>query len=53
MLRRIIKSEMHPAGIWTTYADGTQQMLPYKINENGEEYFDMADVWEHNEKVGG
>ena len=41
MENEIVKQELQPDGVLTTYADGQQELLPYRIDENGEEYVEM------------
>ncbi|UYL04401.1 hypothetical protein EPNKCIFM_00099 [Klebsiella phage KP13-16] len=38
---RIVLQELKEDGVLTTYSNGHVEMLPYRIDENGEEYVEM------------
>ena len=38
---KIVQQELKEDGILTTYSNGHVEMLPYLIDENGEEYVEM------------
>lgn len=38
---KIVQQELKEDGILTTYSNGHVEMLPYRIDENGEEYVEM------------
>lgn len=37
----IVFQELKEEGVLTTYSNGHVEMLPYRIDENGEEYVEM------------
>ncbi|HFF8567902.1 TPA: ead/Ea22-like family protein [Klebsiella variicola] len=41
MKTRIVLQELKEDGVLTTYSNGHVEMLPYRIDENGEEYVEM------------
>ena len=49
MKARIVLQELKEDGVLTTYSNGHIEMLPYRINEKGEEYVEMfpSDVEQH------
>lgn len=46
---RIVLQELKEDGVLTTYSNGHVEMLPYKIDGNGEEYVEMLpdDIEQH------
>ncbi|HAT3816459.1 MULTISPECIES: hypothetical protein [Citrobacter freundii complex] len=46
---RIVLQELMEDGVLTTYSNGHVEMLPYLIDENGEEYVEMFpnDIEQH------
>ncbi|MDX7660715.1 hypothetical protein SJQ33_28870, partial [Klebsiella quasipneumoniae] len=46
---RIVLQELKEDGVLTTYSNGHVEMLPYRIDENGEEYVEMFpnDIEQH------
>lgn len=46
---RIVLQELKEDGILTTYSNGHVEMLPYLIDENGDEYVEMLpnDIEQH------
>lgn len=46
---RIVLQELKEEGVLTTYSNGHIEMLPYRIDENGEEYVEMFpnDIEQH------
>lgn len=38
---KIVLQELKEEGVLTTYSNGYVEMLPYLIDENGEEYVEM------------
>ncbi|HHH4662935.1 TPA: ead/Ea22-like family protein [Klebsiella pneumoniae] len=46
---RIVLQELKEDGVLTTYSNGHVEMLPYRIDENGEEYVEMLpnDIEQH------
>ncbi|CAM7502258.1 hypothetical protein KLPMMA068B_21865 [Klebsiella pneumoniae] len=46
---RIVLQELMEDGVLTTYSNGHVEMLPYQIDENGEEYVEMFpnDIEQH------
>jgi hypothetical protein len=38
---RIISQRLLPIGVMTEYINGSIDILPYKIDDNGEEYVDL------------
>ncbi|HFE2825887.1 TPA: hypothetical protein ACF24H_005496, partial [Klebsiella pneumoniae] len=46
---RIVLQELKEGGVLTTYSNGHIEMLPYRIDEKGEEYVEMFpnDVEQH------
>lgn len=38
---RIVLQELMEDGVLTTYSNGNVEMLPYLIDENGDEYVEM------------
>ncbi len=46
---RIVLQELKEDGVLTTYSNGHIEMLPYRIDENGEEYVEMFpnDIEQH------
>ncbi|QGZ00714.1 hypothetical protein A1p_00013 [Klebsiella phage VLCpiA1p] len=38
---KIVLQELKEEGVLTTYSNGHVEMLPYLIDENGEEYVEM------------
>ncbi|HGT2678859.1 hypothetical protein L1Q92_19550 [Klebsiella pneumoniae] len=49
MKARIVLQELKEGGVLTTYSNGHIEMLPYRIDEKGEEYVEMFpnDVEQH------
>ena len=46
---KIVQQELKEYGILTTYSNGHVEMLPYLIDENGDEYVEMFpnDIEQH------
>ncbi|HBW4723310.1 TPA: hypothetical protein MNL24_002490 [Klebsiella pneumoniae] len=46
---KIVLQELKEDGVLTTYSNGHVEMLPYLIDENGEEYVEMFpnDIEQH------
>lgn len=46
---KIVQQELKEDGVLTTYSNGHVEMLPYLIDENGEEYVEMLpnDIEQH------
>ena len=46
---KIVQQELKEDGILTTYSNGHVEMLPYLIDENGDEYVEMFpnDIEQH------
>lgn len=40
-MKRIVSQLCTPDGALTEYEDGTTEMLPYKVDENGSHYLDL------------
>lgn len=38
---RISEQILWEGGIWTTFEDGSQALLPYKVDEHGNKYADI------------
>jgi len=38
---KIIQQELKPNGVLTTYDDGSEEILPYRIDKNGEHYVEL------------
>lgn len=46
---KIVQQELKEDGVLTTYSNGYVEMLPYLIDENGDEYVEMFhnDIEQH------
>ena len=46
---KIVQQELKEDGVLTTYSNGHVEMLPYLIDENGDEYVEMLpnDIEQH------
>lgn len=46
---KIVQQELKEDGVLTTYSNGHVEMLPYQIDENGDEYVEMFpnDIEQH------
>ena len=46
---KIVQQELKEDGVLTTYSNGHVEMLPYRIDENGDEYVEMLpnDIEQH------
>ena len=38
---KIISQKLLPTGVLTEYKNGTMDVIPYKVDSNGEEYVDL------------
>lgn len=47
-LHRIVRQELKPEGVLTTWQDGRVAMLPYQVDADGSEYVDLdpnREIW--------